>query len=99
MRSRLLIASLVLFLSACHNATPAPPPTPAKLEVPTLDTLPTAVRAPSFTERIAIFLSGRLPAPTDSASRTPPVSSSTQLYVPPSSPAATPTRRECRHPP
>ena len=64
-----LLASVMLLLTACASAPsvqPMPPVAPPRL--PSLDPVPKDVLETSFTDRMLLFLSGKLPDPISSES-------------------------------
>lgn len=74
LRSTLSAVSATIFLSACVTAPSAPPAVvPLKVQLPDLEPTPPDVLELSFTERMANFLQGRLPAQTFSGSGLRPV--------------------------
>lgn len=73
MRSIVLLASTVLFLTACASAPPA-------VQCPTVPDLPKVnpdVLEPSFLERMRSFLSGKLPGQTPSEQSSKPATPNT----------------------
>ena len=75
-----LLFSVMLLLTACANvpsAQPMPPVAPPRL--PSLDMAPKDVLEASFTDRMLIFLSGKLPAPISSESDSPNAKPGTKL--------------------
>lgn len=77
--------SIVIWCSACRRAPPEVIPLPVPpVVLPVMVTLPDSLTALSFTERIASFLSGKLPEPMPSASPSAPATPSTTRPAPPS---------------
>jgi hypothetical protein len=67
-----LLASVMLLLTACASAPTAQPMPPVKPpRLPSLDPVPQAVLESSFTDRMLLFLSGKLPEPISSESSLP----------------------------